>query len=285
MIVIQVIVEGLLLGGVYALFSSGLTLIWGMMNFVNFAHGEFVMLGMFAAFLTMTWVAGGPVLFTIVAAASLFVLGVVVYFALIRYVLDGPIIGQILSTFGLALFLRYAAFFVFSANFVTLPDTYLSGTENVLGIYVSIPKLVGGVVGVLLTIGLHLLLTRTAVGSRILAVAENRDAAMLMGIRPDRMQALAWGLSAALTGVAGAMIAMYYPISYGVGESLALIAFVVVSLGGFGSVPGALLAGILIGVIESLSAYYFGPAFKDVVVYALFVAILWVRPQGLLGTA
>ena len=136
-----------------------------------------------------------------------------------------------------------------------------------------------------LTIGLHLLLTRTAIGSRILAVAENRDAAMLMGIRPDRMQALAWGLSAALTGVAGAMIAMFYPISYGVGESLALIAFVVVSLGGFGSVPGALLAGILIGVIESLSAYYFGPAFKDAAVYGLFVAILWVRPPGLLGTA
>jgi len=210
---------------------------------------------------------------------------VVIYFSLIRYVLRGPILGQILSTFGLALFLRYAAFFIFSANFVTLPDTILSGTKQVLGIYISIPKFVGGVVALALTLGLHLLLTRTSVGSRILAVAENSEAAMLMGIRPNRMQALAWGLASASAGVAGAMIAMFYPISYNVGESLALIAFVVVSLGGFGSVPGALLAGILIGLIEALSAFFLGPVFKDVVVYALFVAILWVRPQGLLGTS
>ena len=132
--------------------------------------------------------------------------------------------------------------------------------------------------------GLHLLLTRTMIGSRVLAVAENREAAMLMGIRPDRMQALAWGLAAASAGLAGAMIATFYPISYSVGESLALIAFVVVAFGGFGSVPGALLAGILIGLIEALSAYFFGPVFKDVVVYGLFVLTLWIRPQGLLGT-
>ena len=108
---------------------------------------------------------------------------------------------------------------------------------------------------------------------------------MLVGIRPDRMQALAWGLSAAGAGIAGALIATFYYIVPTVGESLALTAFVVVTLGGFGSVPGALIAGLVIGVIQSLSAYVFGPVYKDVVVYALFVAILWVRPQGLLGRA
>jgi branched-chain amino acid transport system permease protein len=284
MIVVQVIVEGLLLGAVYALFSSGLTLIWGMMNFVNFAHGEFVMLGMYVAFIVLTALGGGPLLFSLAAASALFVLGVVVYFLLIRHVLNGPIIGQILSTFGLALFLRYATFFVVSANFVTMPDTIVSGTTMLGDIIVPLPKFYSGVVALLLTLGLHLLLTRTAVGSRVLAVAENRDAAMLMGIRPDRMHALAWGLAAAAAGIAGAMIATFYPISYNVGESLALIAFVVVAFGGFGSVPGALLAGILIGLIEALAAYFFGPVFKDVVVYALFVLTLWVRPQGLLGT-
>lgn len=284
MIVIQVLVEGLLLGAVYALFASGLTLIWGMMNVVNFAHGEFVMLGMYGAFLTATWIGGGPLLFTVVAASTMFVMGVVVYFLLIRHVLDAPIIAQILATFGLALFLRYAAFFLFSANFVTMPETVMSGTREWAGIYLSIPKFVSGVVALLLTLGLHLMLTRTMLGSRLLAVAEDRDAAMLMGIQPDRMHALAWGLGAAAAGVAGAMIATFYPISYTVGESLALIAFVVVALGGFGSVLGALLAGILIGLIEGLSAYYFGPVFKDVVVLGLFVLTLWVRPQGLLGS-
>jgi branched-chain amino acid transport system permease protein len=285
MIFVQVLVEGLLLGAVYALFSSGLTLIWGMMNFVNFAHGEFVMLGMYVAFLVLTVLHGGPLLFTLAAASALFVLGVVVYFVLIRHVLAGPIIGQILSTFGLALFLRYTTFFIVSANFVTLPDTYLSGTVLLGDIIIPLPKFFSGVAALLLTLGLHLLLTRTQVGSRVLAVAENRDAAMLMGIRPDRMQALAWGLAAAAAGVAGAMIATFYPISYNVGESLALVAFVVVAFGGFGSVPGALLAGVLIGLIESTAAYTFGPVFKDVVVYGLFVLTLWVRPQGLLGTS
>ena len=106
---------------------------------------------------------------------------------------------------------------------------------------------------------------------------------MLMGIRPDRMQALAWGLAGAGTGIAGALIATFYYISPSVGETLALVAFVVVSLGGFGSVPGALIAGLIIGVIQELSAYLLGPVYKDVVVYALFVAVLWVRPQGLFG--
>jgi branched-chain amino acid transport system permease protein len=108
---------------------------------------------------------------------------------------------------------------------------------------------------------------------------------MLMGIRPDRMQALAWGMSAAGAGIAGALIATFYYIVPTVGESLALTAFVVVAFGGFGSVPGAMVAGLLIGVIQSLSAYYFGPVWKDVIVYALFVLILWVRPEGLFGKA
>jgi branched-chain amino acid transport system permease protein len=131
---------------------------------------------------------------------------------------------------------------------------------------------------------MHLLLTRTTLGSQILAVSEDRQAAMLMGIRPDRMQALAWGLASASAGVAGALIATFYYLTPTVGESLVLIAFVVVCFGGFGSVPGAMLSGLIIGLIQAASAYYIGPVYKDVVVFALFVAILWVRPQGLLGT-
>src|SRR5499433_2349487 len=283
MLLAQVIVGGLLLGAIYALFSSGLTLIWGMMNFINFAHGEFVMLGMYAALLVVVWLGGGPATFGLAAAVALFILGIAIYLSLIRYVLRGPMLAQILSTFGLALLLRYTAFWIFSANFVSLPQTSLSGTINIGGVLMPVPQLVAGLIAIVLTVSLHLMLTRTAVGSQLLAVAEDRGAAMLMGIRPDRMQALAWGLSAAGAGIAGALIATFYYIVPTVGESLALIAFVVVALGGFGSVPGALLAGLLIGVIQSLSAYVFGPVMKDVIVYALFVAILWIRPQGLMG--
>ena len=190
-----------------------------------------------------------------------------------------------LSTFGLALLLRYTAFFIFSANFVSLPETSLSGTLNVGGILMPVAQLVAGVVAIALTVGLHLLLTRTTVGSKLLAVSEDRNAAMLMGIRPDRMQALAWGLSAGAAGIAGALMATSYPWSPSVGETFGLTAFVVVALGGFGSVPGALYAGLIIGLIQAVSAFWFGPIYKDIVVYGLFVALLWLRPQGLMGKA
>jgi branched-chain amino acid transport system permease protein len=285
MLLLQVIVGGLLLGAIYALFSSGLTLIWGMMNFINFAHGEFVMLGMYVALLVVTWLNGGPAAFGLAAAFALFVLGIVVYLSLIRHVMRGPMLAQILSTFGLALLLRYTAFWIFSANFVSLPQTTLSGVVKLGGIYMPVPQLAAGVVAIILTIALHLLLTRTNIGSRLLAVAEDRQAAMLMGIRPDRMQALAWGLSAASAGIAGALMATAYPWSPSVGETFGLTAFVVVALGGFGSVPGAMYAGLIVGLIQAVSAYWFGPIYKDMVVYALFAALLWLRPQGLMGKA
>ncbi len=284
MILLQVVVSGLLMGSVYALFSSGLTLIWGMMNVVNFAHGDFVMLAMYAAFYAFTLLKLGPVFFIPGAAALLFVLGVVVYLGLVRHVAKGPMLAQILGTFGLALVLRYTAFWAFSANFVSLPDNLVGGTFDIGGLRIEASRLLAGVLALLITLAMHLVLTRTALGSRLLAVAEDRNAAMLMGIRPDRMQAIAWGIGAASTGVAGALIALFFYISPTVGESLSLIAFVVVCLGGFGSVPGALIAGLGIGVIEALSAYLIGAVYQDVVVYSLFLIVLWVRPQGLLGT-
>ena len=216
---------------------------------------------------------------------ALFVLGVVVYTGLIRHVMRGPMLAQILSTFGLALLLRYTAFWIFSANFVSLPQTSLSGTINLGGILLPVAQLVAGVVAIVLTIALHLLLTRTTIGSKLLAVSEDRNAAMLMGIRPDRMQALAWGLAAAAAGIAGALMAIAYPWSPSVGETFGLTAFVVVTLGGFGSVPGAMYAGLIIGLIQAVSAFWLGPIYKDIVVYALFAALLWLRPQGLLGKA
>jgi branched-chain amino acid transport system permease protein len=284
MILAQVIVSGLLLGAVYALFSSGLTVIWGMMNVINFAHGDFVMLAMYVAFFAWTLGHAGPAVAVPLAAALLGLLGVAVYFGLIRSVMRGPMLAQFLGTFGLALLLRYSAFWAFSANFVTLPDALVGGTIVIGGLRLAASRVLAGVVALALALGLYLLLSRTMLGARMLAVAEDREAAMLVGIRPDPMQALAWALGGASTGIAGALIALFYYISPTVGESLTLIAFVVVALGGFGSVPGALLAGLLVGVVESVSAYGFGPVYQDVVVYALFLAVLWLRPQGLLGT-
>ncbi len=282
---LQVIAGGLLLGAVYALFSSGLTLIWGMMNVINFAHGDFVMLGMYVAFVVWTLMGSGPAAAVPVAALLLASLGVVCYFALIRHVMRGPMLAQILGTFGLALLLRYSAFWYFGTSFRTLPETLVGGTVLIGPVRIEASRLLAGVVALAVTAGLHLILTRTALGSRMLAVAEDAAAAELMGIRPERMQAVAWGLAAAATGIAGALIANFFYVAPTVGETLAIIAFVTVSLGGFGSVPGALAAGLLIGLIESVSAYAIGPIYKDIAVYTLFVLALWLRPQGLMGKA
>jgi len=284
-IVLQVIVSGVLIGAVYALFASGLTLIWGMMNVINFAHGDFVMLAMYTAFVVWTLFGGGPAASVPIASVVLATIGVLSYFLLVRHVMKGPMLAQILGTFGLALLLRYSAFWYFGANFKTLPDNLLGPPFVIGSIRVDAPRLLAGVVGLIVTLLLHLLLTRTAIGSRLLAVSEDATAAQLMGIRPERMQAIAWALAAGSTGIAGALIATFFYTSPTVGETLAIVAFVTVSLGGFGSVLGALLAGLLIGTIEGLSAYLIGPVYKDVIVYSLFVLVLWFRPQGLMGKA
>src|ERR1700733_13263506 len=281
-ILVQVIVGGLLLGAVYALFSSGLTLVWGMMNIVNFAHGDFVMLGMYVAFVVWTLFGAGPWAGAPLAALALATLGVIVYFGLIRDIMKGPMLAQILGPFGLALLLRYSVFWWFGANFLSLPENIVGGTFDIAGLRIQASRLLAGGVALAVTLSLHLLLTRTSLGSKMLAVAEDSTAAQLMGIRPDTMQAIAWAIAAGATGLAGALIATFFYIVPTVGETLGIVAFVTVSLGGFGSVPGALVAGLLIGVIESLSAYLIGAVYKDIVVYSLFLGFLWFRPQAMM---
>jgi branched-chain amino acid transport system permease protein len=241
------------------------------------------MLGMYVAFVVYTLLGTGPLLGAPLAVLVLATLGIVVYFGLIREIMKGPMLAQILGTFGLALLLRYSVFWWFGANFLSLPGNIVGGTFQILGLRIEASRLLAGGVALLVTLGLHLLLTRTSLGSKMLAVAEDSTAAQLMGIRPDTMQAIAWAIAAGATGLAGALIATFFYIVPTVGETLGIVAFVTVSLGGFGSVPGALMAGLLIGVIESLSGYLIGAVYKDMVVYSLFLGFLWFRPQGLMG--
>src|ERR1700760_4810687 len=170
-VILQVIVGGLLLGAIYALFSSGLTLVWGMMNVVNFAHGDFVMLGMYVAYLVYTLFGGGPLIGAPMAMLVLATVGIVVYFGLIRDVMKGPMLAQILGTFGLALLLRYSVFWWFGANFLSLPQNIVGGTFAFFGLRIEAARLLAGIVALVVTLGLHLLLTRTSFGSKMLAVA------------------------------------------------------------------------------------------------------------------
>ncbi len=218
-------------------------------------------------------------------AAALFALGVAVYYALIRRVLKAPMLAQIFATFGLGVFLQNLAVFLWRPDFRAIGDTWLTGRIEVAGLFISQPQLAAAIGAVATTAALGWLLTRTEVGQALLATAEDRQAAALMGIDPDRMFALAWGLGAACVGVAGALLSTFYYIFPQVGGVLALVAYVVVALGGFGSVAGAFFGGLVVGAVESLAGVLVLPAYKNVFVFAIYLAVVLLRPRGLLGRA
>jgi branched-chain amino acid transport system permease protein len=218
-----------------------------------------------------------------VNAVALFAFGVVVYAALIRRVLRASMLAQIFATFGLGVFLQNLAQFLWRADFRTVGETWVAGRVALAGVFIGRPQLAAAGGAILTTAALWWLLTRTDTGRALLATAEDRQAAALMGIDPDRMFALAWGLGSACVGVAGALLSTFYYIYPQVGGVFALIAFVAVALGGFGSVAGAFLGGVLIGAVESLAGVLIAPAVKNVFVFAIYLVVVLLRPRGLLG--
>jgi branched-chain amino acid transport system permease protein len=279
----QALVSGLLIGFVFALIAAGLTLIFGVMEIVNFAHGEFLMLSMYLSYFLHASLGWDPLAALPVNAVALFALGVLVYYALIRRVLRAPMLAQIFATFGLGVFLQNLAQFLWRPDFRTLGDTWVSGRLALGGVFISGPQLAAAAGAVITTGSLWFLLSRTEMGRALLATAEDRQAAALMGIDPDRMFALSWGLGAACVGVAGALLSTFYYVFPQVGSVFSLIAFVAVALGGFGSVVGAFAGGVLIGVVESLAGVFIAPALKNIFVFAIYLAVVLLRPRGLVG--
>jgi branched-chain amino acid transport system permease protein len=284
-IIVQTLVSGLLIGLIYALVAVGLTLIFGVMDIVNFAHGEFLMFGMYSSFWLYAMYALDPLFTLPLTALLLFGLGVLVYRAVISKIIDASMLSQIFTTFGLMILFRGIAQFLWKPDFRTVGNSVVSGNVSLLGVQIGMPQLVAGIGAVLVTAGVYLFLTRTKAGIALEATAADKEAARLMGIDTRRMFALAWGLGAACAGVAGALLSTFFPIFPEVGANFILIAFVVVNLGGFGSVIGALIAGLLVGLIEVLGGFFIGPQYKLAIVLALFLGVLMFRPQGLMGKA
>jgi branched-chain amino acid transport system permease protein len=282
-IILQTILSGILMGCIYALVAVGLCLIWGLMEIVNFAHGEMLMLAMFTSFWGFTLFHFDPLLSLPFCMILLFLVGVATYFIIIKKILKAPFLAQILATFGLGIFLRYLAQFMWSPDFRTIKDPILSGNLNVGGLFIGIPQLAASVICVVTFIILYLLINKTEIGAALLATSEDREAASLMGINSDKMFALGWGIGAACLGVAGALMSNFYYIFPEVGFSFSLIAYVAVALGGFGSIPGSFVAGIIIGLVEFLSGLLIAPAFKYAFVFLIYLLVVFIRPQGLWG--
>jgi branched-chain amino acid transport system permease protein len=280
---IQQLINGLLIGCVYALIAVGLTLIWGVMNIVNFAHGDFLMLSMYVSFWSYTLWGIDPLLAIPICAVLLFALGLLVYKFAVSKVMHGPMLAQVVVTFGVSIFLANAAVLLWTPDFRLIDKPLLSGTWNFGTVQVSVPKLVASAGSVLVTGALLLFLRRTRTGKAILATEMNRDSALLMGVNTDRVNALSFAIGAGLVGIAGAFLSMYYYIYPQVGGMFGTLSFCIVALGGFGSISGAFMAGLLVGLVQTLGGYFFDPAYKYAIVFMLYLVIVWIRPQGLRG--
>jgi branched-chain amino acid transport system permease protein len=284
-LLIQLLLSGIGMGFIFALIAIGLTLIYGVMDVINFAHGEFLMVAMYASYLAFSFWGLDPLITLPLVGAMMFLFGVSVYYLLVRKVLGGTMHAQIFATFGLMVFLQAAAQFLMGADYFSISGSLLSGVVTVSNITLPVPH-IAAIVGVsLATIALYWLVFRTSAGRSLRAAAQDRQAALTVGINVDRMYALAWGVGGACVGVAGSLLSNFYYVFPRVGAVFVLVAYVTVALGGFGSVHGALIAGILIGVLQTIAGFFVSSQLKFISVFALYLLVVLVRPRGLAGRA
>lgn len=298
--ILRAVVSGLMMGLVFGLVALGLTIIFGVMDIVNFAHGEFLMIGMYAGLLTATVFKMDPLAGLPVSAMVGLLLGIACYYSLVRFLLRGPMVAQLFGTFGLMLFLRNMALLIMGADPQSVHHGMLVGKSFVLGpgVVIEMTKLAAGGLSIAAFASMWWLLNRTRVGTALTATALDPQAARYMGISTERMNALAWGLGGATVAMAGALLVNFWPVDPNVGLLFTMIAFATVALGGFGSVPGAAVAGLIVGVLLNIAPIWDAFAtfsgseglrkfqihqFKYSFVYLTYFLIMVFRPRGLFG--
>jgi len=282
---LQFVIDGLLLGGVYAAVGIGFALVWGIMNVVNLAHGALIMLGAYVTFWLYRLAGVDPLLSIPISMAVLFVLGWLIQRVLINQVIRAPLLVTFLMTFGLELMIVDLALNFFSADNRSVQSFYSGARWEFAGITIPQVHLYTLLIALALAAAMQLFLTRTTIGNAIQATSMDLDAARLVGIRIGRVYALTFALGAAAAGAAGSLISLNYAISPGAGEFYTPIAFVVCVLGGLGTINGALIGGLVFGVVQSLSQAFIGPAYQNAIAFGLLVLVLLLRPSGILGKA
>jgi branched-chain amino acid transport system permease protein len=282
-IFLQSLISGILIGGVYALIGIGMTIIFGVMRVINFAHGDLLMLGMYGTYYLFTLFNIDPFISIVVIIPLMFLYGGFLQKVFINRIIGSLPQNQILLTIGMGLVMSNSVMLAFTSDYKILSTAYSSSSFEIMGISVSTPLLISFGITAVITAALYWFLMKTDTGQAIRATAQDREAAQLMGINVKRMSIIAFGLGASLAGTAGALISPTYYIFPQVGSTFTLKAFVITVLGGMGSIVGATLGGILIGVAESLGGVYFGAGWKEVVVFVLFLLVLLFKPSGLMG--
>ncbi|HLQ34834.1 MAG TPA: branched-chain amino acid ABC transporter permease [Chloroflexota bacterium] len=281
--ILQFVIDGLLLGGVYAAVGVGFALVWGIMNIINLAHGAMIMLGAYVTFWLFKLAGVDPFASIPVAMAMLFILGWLIQRYLINYVVRAPMLITFLMTFGLELLIVDLSLNFFSADNRSVQTFYSGARLDLGGLAIPLVHLYTLMVALVLVTLLQLFLVRTRIGNAIQATSMDLDAARLVGINISRVYALTFAISAAAAGAAGSLIGVNYSINPTAGAFYTPIAFVVCVLGGLGSISGALVGGLMFGVVQSMSQAYIGPAYQNAIAFALLILVLLVRPTGILG--
>ena len=283
MLGVQVILNGLVLGCLYACIAAGFSLVWGVLNVVNILHGSFIVLGAYMAWFGYTTWGIHPFLAIVLVAPIFFALGYAVQASLLNRVIAAPVLITLTLTFGLDLMLSNAMLAAFKADFRKLTLDPPLGLLSMGDIVVPLDRVAAMGLALALTLMLYLILSRSRTGRAIVAVRMDREAAALMGVNVPRTYAITFGLGALMAGAAGPLIAMIFPISPLTGPVYLGKAFVVCVLGGLGSVPGAMVGGLVLGVVESFAALWFGPEHAITASFLLLIVMLVFRPTGLIG--
>ncbi|MCU0593338.1 MAG: branched-chain amino acid ABC transporter permease [Desulfobacterales bacterium] len=282
-LIVQVLVSGLLIGGVYALISVGLNLIFGVVRIINFAHGEVLMLAMYAAFWLNKLFGMDPYVSALLVLPALFLFGVLLQRVIVQPIQEASANMQIFATVALSLILQNLALIFWKGDFRTVQTSYAMSTLEVMNIIISVPRLIAFLVALASILLLYGFLKHTFLGKALRAIVEDNTVARLMGIKVDRLYLLAFGLGAAFTALGGILLIPFSSVYPMVGGPFTLIAFIVVVLGGLGSMSGTFLGGLFIGVVESFGGTYVSPALKEAIYFGIFILVLLVRPQGLFG--
>jgi branched-chain amino acid transport system permease protein len=279
----QLILNGIMIGSMYAIISVGLTLIFGIVRVVNFAHGEFLMIGMYAVYLLWQHLGLHPYVSALPIVVLLFVIGALTQRLIIQKLLNADEYIQIFATVGMSIALINLALLLFGADLYAVNAPELREPVPFGGFSLLTGHVAIFVCAILLVAGLHVFLNRTPLGRAIRATAQNRNAAQLMGVPVERIYIITFGLGAACVGLASALIVPLYPVTPTIGTYFVLTAFVVVVLGGMRSIYGAFFGAMIIGLVDSLSGYYIAPDLKEVVYFIIFILMLIFKPTGLFG--
>jgi branched-chain amino acid transport system permease protein len=280
---IQNLMIGIMLGAIYTLIALGLSIIFGVMNIVNFAHGDFVMLAMYATFWISTGFDWDPVATPIITIPLLFLIGVLAYYLLIHRTLRMNYVTQIAVTVGLMVFLRSITQVLFQARPRTITHSIIQRTLNFSPYTITMTRLISALVAIVTIAAIYLFLTKPWTGWAIRAASDDLDSASLVGINPTRTYAFSLGLGSALTALAGALLITFQQVDPTMGMRFGLLSWAILALAGLGSIPGLLISGTIVGIVESLTAAYWDPRARSLTVYMIFILILWLKPKGLFG--